>query len=102
MSLFNTRPENMVEITIEEFRKLFFEHSFTPHESRTLRYNEDDITCGMFSCKIFAIKYGNFSDLGIIISNDVIEDGLKFYRYGEEDRWDEFKKEMGDFLSVYH
>jgi len=91
---FNTAPEGMKEISLEEFTKHMFHYVLGQPDSKQVTDPRN------YGLRMFPLGYGKEKeDLGFAIMNDWFNDETKknrdkplirFFRYGSREKWNKF------------
>lgn len=89
MSNYNKLPADAVIISVYDDIAKFFIHC-TEEESRSVMYNENVITEGLYSLRIFWVN--KEKGLGYGIADNWKEKSIVWYRFGSDDAWLTFNR----------
>jgi len=97
-SEFNRFPPNTKEISLDEFRNIFFTWSLKPNDFRQISYDENSYLAGTFNARVFFLDYQNAPGLGVIIADDWKAGTIKYYRCGSDKDWEIFHNRVRTYF----
>jgi len=94
MSDYNKFPENAILIDPNAYvlTRDFFNCHIESQESRQCFYESNNPMKGVFSLRIFWVKKS--LGLGYGMADDWVNKKISFFRFGSDDNWSVFKREV--------